>query len=220
MTVITLTSRQPSSRKPSKDSLRPSVAIFRLQQRPPDDATRETEGRPTRSFAKVNRLGLNCERSLCHDFKRSINILLTIETLLLLRPSSLPEARSRPDHSQLTKETRKRFVRSRRLPFLSQSAVLRWKSNTSIQLNFPIFRYSLPIMNGDSGWTESWEWLVVKDAPGETGVSRLRGKPAVALMSHKEKRHAYYCEAERESQSSTTAPSSAMPSVTERDCAL
>lgn len=64
MTVITLTSRQPSSRKPSKDSLAQhgSISRKRLQQHRLEDAIREAKGRTRRSFAKVDCPGLKCER--------------------------------------------------------------------------------------------------------------------------------------------------------------
>jgi len=56
MTIITLTSRQPSSRKLSKDFLAQhgSISRERFQQRRPKDAIHEAKERTTRSFAKID----------------------------------------------------------------------------------------------------------------------------------------------------------------------
>lgn len=91
--------------------------------------------------------------------------------------------RERPDHSYSTKETKSAL--SDLISSFNQSVVLPWKSNSSIQLNFSNISIFLPITNGRAA-VPSLENNDLKDARARRSVPRRR-KPAVALMSHREK---------------------------------
>lgn len=130
MTVITLTSRQPSRRENPRRILSPNMAVFRgnaFNSAVPKMPS--AKGRTTRSFAKVDwPPGWNVNDGLVASamvFEQPINILLTIEMLLLLRLSSFSK-RERPDHSVVNKRNERRFVWSHRLlPLTNQSSSAR-----------------------------------------------------------------------------------------------